>query len=62
MVNKICQGIGVDIQLLLSTEVCAAIETLLAVPELPSLEHSCLHQVHPRFWPQFRHRPVSQVN
>lgn len=46
MVNKICQGICVDIQLLVSTEVCAAIETLLPVPALPSLKRLCIKYTH----------------
>lgn len=39
---------GVDVQLLVSTEASAAIETLLFVPALPNLKQSRLHQAHPR--------------
>lgn len=38
MVNKICQGVLVDIQLLVPIEAWAAIETFLSVPELPNLK------------------------
>lgn len=38
MVNKICQGVLVDIQLLVPIEAWAAIEMFLSVPELPNLK------------------------
>lgn len=38
MVNKICQEVLVDIQLLFPIEAWAAIETFLSVPELPNLK------------------------
>lgn len=38
MVNEICQGVLVDIQLLVPIEAWAAIGMFLSVPELPNLK------------------------